>query len=183
MRTKSLWRTQITNHLPELSSRVCPPVTVLSPGPAEDETADVEDKVDAKKDAETDAETDVGGDIDCVIDVDMECDIGVEADTDVEPEAEVVGDNDVDIDCDTDVYMECDIDIEADAELEIEGDTDEKAEATTDSVNYEDFRELYIYNVYLYICFQLNTQFPKTSYTRKESLYMMKTCIIWHLKS
>ena len=97
----------------------------------------------------------------------MECDIDVEADTEIDAEADV----------------DCDIDIEDDAELEIEGDTDEKAEATTDSVNYEDFRKLYIYNVYLYICFQLNTQFPKTSYARKESLYMMSKCTMWHLKS
>ena len=96
----------------------------------------------------------------------MECDIDVDADTEIDAEADV----------------DCDIDIEADAELEIEGDTDEKAEATTDIVNYEDFKKLYIYNVYLYICFQLNTQFSKTSYT-KESLYMMSKCTIWHLKS
>lgn len=97
----------------------------------------------------------------------MECDIDVDADTEIDAEADV----------------DCDIDIEADAELEIEGDTDEKAEATTDIVNYEDFKKLYIYSVYLYICFQLNTQFSKTSYTKKESLYMMSKCTIWHLKS
>ena len=97
----------------------------------------------------------------------MKCDIAVEADTDIDAEADV----------------DCDNDIEADAELEIKVDTGEKAEARTDRVNYEDFRKLYTYKVYLYICFQLSTQFLKTSYVTKESLQMMSKCTIWHLKS
>ena len=126
-----------------------------------EEDTDVEPKADVVGDSDVD--------IDCDIDVDLECDIAVEADTEIDAEADV----------------DCDIDIEADAELKIEGDTDENAEATTDSVSYEEFRKLYTYDVYLYICFQLNTctKFPKTSYARKESLYMMSKCTIWHLKS